>query len=208
MQSKCLSAANANQWRCYNAFGYRLYNYVLPSIVSVLVDSIVQLVNMIKATKKNKENEPDKNDMNWLKWTLLGFTIVMNSLVCLVFVAFFISNVLPMLIAYCWVLLPILGGLVLTYATLITSVISGIRQCQDCGCVYCLKFFGTHCIVGLQVFGCLILGMAYNYSQYSFFGAAYTSVPWYEYQSRDTVAWFNSLTNSSELVIHNVLTPF
>ncbi len=52
------------------------------------------------------------------------------------------------------------------------------------------------------------MSMAYNYSQYSFFGADYSSVIWYEYQSRDTAAWFNSLTNSTELDIQNVLAPF
>jgi hypothetical protein len=208
LQTKCSSAVNATQWRCYNAFGYRLYNYVLPSVVAVLVESIIQLVNMVKAHKKDKIDKSTKKYMSSCKWFLLISSIVMNALAVLVFIPFFISNVVPMLIAYCWILLPILGGLVVLYATFVTSVINAIKQCQDCGCVYCLKFFGTHFLVGLQVFGCLVLGMAYNYSQYSFFGTSYKEVMWSEYQSRDTINWFNTLTNNSDLLIHNLLTPF
>jgi len=179
----------------------------LPSIVSILVDSIVELVNTYRAYKKDQDKVMN-DDMRQVKWFLLGSSIVMNSAVFLVFIPFFVSNVVPMLIAYVWVLVPLLIALVLTYAIFITSVVNAIRQCKDCSCIYCGKFFATHCIVGLQVFGCLIVSMAYNYSQYSFFGADYSSVIWYEYQSRDTAAWFNSLTNSTELDIQNVLAPF
>jgi len=164
-------------------------------------------VNTYRAYKKDQDKVMN-DDMRQVKWFLLGSSIVMNSAVFLAFIPFFVSNVVPMLIAYVWVLLPLLGVLVLTYAIFITSVVNAIRQCQDCSCIYCGKFFGTHCIVGLQVFGCLIVSMAYNYSQYSFFGADYSSVIWYEYQSRDTATWFNSLTNSTELDIQNVLAPF
>lgn len=207
LQTKCSSAAYANGWRCYNALGYRLFNYVLPSIVSVLVEAFVQLANMIKASKDPK-NQVSKNPLNYVKWSLLITTIVLNCIVCLSFIPFVISNVIPMLISYCWVLLPILGILVLTYATFITAVVNAIKRCQDCGCVYCLKFFGTHCVVGVQVFGCLVFSMAYNYSQYSLFGASYSDVIWCEFQSRDTVYWYKSLTNDTEMLIQNILTPF
>jgi hypothetical protein len=50
--------------------------------------------------------------------------------------------------------------------------------------------------------------MAYNYSQYCYFGGGYISVIGYEYQSRDTAAWGRALSNSSDLVTHNILAFF
>lgn len=44
-QRACSSDPNYDSWRCYNAFGYRLYNYVLPNVISVLVQSCVQAYN-------------------------------------------------------------------------------------------------------------------------------------------------------------------
>ncbi|CAF1132923.1 unnamed protein product [Adineta ricciae] len=208
LQTKCTNQSKATAWRCYNAFGYQLYNYVLPSLISVLVEAFVQLGNMIKASKVDPNHQVKRNPVNYIKWALLISTIVLNSLVFVAFIPFFISNVFPMLIAYSWVLICVLAALVLAYATFITVVVNALRQCADCGCVYFLKFFGTHCVVGLQVFGCLVLSMAYNYSQYSFFGADYTSVIWCEYQSRDTTIWYQRLTNDSESLIQNLLTPF
>ncbi|UJR10993.1 hypothetical protein I4U23_015177 [Adineta vaga] len=208
LQTKCSTAANATGWRCYNAFGYQLFNFVLPSIIAVLIEAFIQLANMIKAGKEDPKNKVKSNAMNYVKWTLLIITIVLNSLVFLAFIPFLISNVLPMLIAYSWVLFPLLAALVLIYATFITIVVNAFRQCEGCGCIYFWKFFGTHCLVGVQVFGSLVFSMAYNYSQYSFFGADYTSVIWCEFQSRDTIVWYQRLTNDSESLIQNLLTPF
>lgn len=208
MQTQCGNAVGGDGWNCYNAFGYRLHNYVLPSVISVLVESIVQSVNMYRANKEDQLNEAKEDSMKGFKSFLLGATIVMNTGVFLAFIPFFVSNTIPMIIAYCWILLPVLAGVVLIYAIIVTSVVNGIRECEGCGCAYCLKFFGIHCVVGLQVFGTLVFSMAYNYSQYSYYGADYSQVMWYEYQSRDTVVWFNTLSNSSELTIHNLLTPF
>lgn len=206
LQTKCGAAPYADGWRCYNAFGYRLHNYVLPSVISVLVESIIQLVNTYRAHKSEEKKPSDKNCQKYLKWFLLGMTFVLNTAVASAFIPFLISNTVPMLIAYCWILLPILFGLTLVYAILVTSVVSCVRKCTDCGCGYCLKFFGAHCLVGLQVFGALALSMAYNYSQYSYFGADFMPVLWYEYLSRDTVSWYKTLTNSTELVVDNILT--
>ncbi len=50
--------------------------------------------------------------------------------------------------------------------------------------------------------------MAYNYSQYCYFGGGYLSVIGYEFQSRDTGAWGRALANSSDLTTHNILAFF
>ena len=75
--------------------------------------------------------------------------------------------------------------------TLILRQISN-WQCRRtmCSCEKgrCPELFGTHSAAGLQVFGCLILSVAYNYSQYCYFGVGYLPVLGYEFQSRDTAA--------------------
>ncbi|CAF1094335.1 unnamed protein product [Rotaria magnacalcarata] len=205
-QTNCSSSAYQSEWRCYNAFGYQLHNYVLPSVIAVLVESIIQIVNNYRANKQEDKKNSGARSSRKFKWALLCTTIVLNVGVCLVFIPFFISNTIPMLIAYCWLLVSVLGALVLVYAVFITIVINALRKCDGCSCRYCAKFFAAHCIVGCQAFGCLILSMAYNYSQYSYFGADYTSTIGYEAQSRDTVTWFNSLTNNTDSIIHNTLT--
>ena len=135
---------------------------------------------------------------------LLG-TILMNAAVCLVFIPYFLINALPMLVGFCWLLIPLAVVLSLAYAiftTILVSLVSGN------GCDHCGRLFGAHFAVGIQVFGCLALSMAYNYSQYTYFGGGYLSVLGYEFRSRDTVAWGNALTNSSELQIHSILAFF
>ena len=73
---------------------------------------------------------------------------------------------------------------------------------------YCGRFFLTHCAVGLQVFGCLVMSIAYNYSQYCYFGGGYIAVLGYEFQSRDTGAWSRAFSNSTLLETHNILAFF
>lgn len=112
-----------------------------------------------------------------------------------------------MIVGYCWLLIPLLAILTFLYAGLII-VVMGIGS--SCGMFSNFNnnrawFFGTHCAVGVQIFGCLIAGMAYNYSQYWYFGDGYFSVIGYEFQSRDTVAWGRALTNDSQLLTENIL---
>ena len=184
LQTKCVNSTNTSSWNCYNAFGYRLFNYVLPNLVSVLVQSGVQLAHTIR------HREDDSSTMtsvrNVCKMLLLGATIIMNVILCIIFIPFLITNVLPMLVGFCWLLLPLLIVLTVTYAIFITTVASIIGKCGLCQNGYCKRFFLTHFLVGLQVFGCLIISMAYNYSQYCYFGGGYIRVLGYEFESRET----------------------
>ena len=122
----------------------------------------------------------------------------------------FFTNALVMIVGFCWLLGPLLIILILLYAAFITVVVniaSSSNMCDNSD-GYCRLFFGTHCAVGLQVFGCLILSMAYNYSQYWYFGDSYLSAIGYEFQSRDTVAWGRALTNNSQFLTDNILAFF
>ena len=129
----------------------------------------------------------------------------MNLLICVIFVPFFITNTLPMIVGFCWLLVPLWLALSLVYAIFATSLISIVTKGEKCTCSFSGRFFGTHFAVGIQVFGCLILGMAYNYSQNAYFGGGYLSVVEYEFQSRDTGNWARALRNSTELRADTVL---
>jgi hypothetical protein len=209
---------NYTSWRCYNAFGYRLYNYVLPSVISVLVQSITQAVFFYKEKESSEEKPAEKSTEKptkkfakcqaYFKWFLLTFTILLNSAIVLVFIPYFITNALPMLVGFCWVLMPILGLLILAYVIFVLIVVSIIDRCKMCKEKFVMRMFATHCAVGLQVFGCLIVSMAYNYSQYCYFEGGYLPVLGYELQSRDTVTWANNIANNSQLIAHNILAFF
>ena len=187
-----------------------VFTTVLPSVISVLVQSGFQL----KTTLDRGERRDGfiRSSYQYLKWFLLGATIVLNSAVCLVFIPYIITNALPMLVGFIWLFIPLLAALVVVYAAFITAFMTWCVCCKKeegqsrrgkCG-----KLFRTHCLVGLQVFGCLILSMAYNYSQYCYFGGGYIRVISYEFQSRETVFYFNTLGNDSSLVTHNILAFF
>lgn len=200
-QTRCSTDVNYNAWRCYNAFGYRLYNYVLPSVISVLVQCMIQGYNSYKAETKDDESALRR----FAKIFLLGGTILMNVGICLVFIPYFLINAFPMLVGFCWLLIPLPLLLSLAYAIFTTILVTVVSGCKF---EHCGRLFGAHFLVGLQVFGCLALSMAYNYSQYTYFGGGYLTVLGYEFRSRDTVAWGNSLSNNTELQIHSILAFF
>ena len=226
-QTECVKNANYSSWNCYNAFGYRLYNYVLPSVISVLVQSCVQYASTTRIHEQNRK-ENQSNITKYLQYFALGLTITINVTICVIFVPFFITNALPMLVGFCWLLAPLLGVLILVYAGFMSIAITcGASCCSDTrvrpfneeedgasqsqvrtGRRRCCYIFGTHCLVGLHVFGCLILSMAYNYSQYCYYGGGYLKVLGYEFQSRDTVSYFSVLGNDTTLVTHNILAFF
>ena len=154
-----------------------------------------------------KDDQPKKTS-RYLKYFLLGATFIMNLLICVIFVPFFITNTLPMVVGFCWLLVPLWLALSLAYAIFATVLISIVTKGQMCTNGLCRRLFITHFLVGIQVFGCLILGMAYNYSQYAYFGGGYLSVVEYEFQSRDTGNWARAIRNSSELTTDTVLAVF
>lgn len=208
LQTKCTESSNQSTWNCYNAYGYRLFNYVLPSVVSVLVQSIVQLVIRAKNNKKPSYGKRNQAGFFW-KWFLLGATVFMNLVVCIVFIPFIITNALPMLVGFCWLLFPLWAVLTVVYAVFIYLLLILIGKCTDYSFEgYGKRMFGAQCLVGLYAFGCLILSMAYNYSQYTYYAGGYIRVLGYEFQSRETGAYFIRLGNDSELVGHNVLAFF
>lgn len=149
-----------------------------------------------------------KNAGRSAKLLLLIATILSNATICIVFVPYFITNSLPMFVGFIWLLGPLLIVLPLAYASFITVLVSIISKCGMCGDGSCPRFFGTHCAVGLQVFGCLVLSMAYNYSQYCYFGGGYLTAIVYEFRSRDTIAWGQSFSNSTDFQIRNILAFF
>lgn len=199
-QTRCSSDVNYSAWRCYNAFGYRLYNYVLPSVVSVLIQCLIQGYNSYKAGDK-KDGWFRKN----AKRVLLVGTILMNVTISLVFIPYFLTNALPMLVGFCWLLVPLAVLLSAVYG-IFTTILLNIPL--GCECNHCGRLFGAHFLLGLQVFGCLALSMAYNYSQYTYFGGGYLDILGYEFRSRDTLAWWSTLTNSTELQVHSILAFF
>ena len=201
-----MSAKDANTWRCYNAYGYRLYNYVLPSIVSVLVQSIVQVNTFV--TKDKTDGKYREKAGFIAKMLLLGSTILMNLTLCLVFVPYFITNALPMFVGFFWLLIPLLFVLILAYASFITGIVIIIQKKSGVKKTHARRLFLAHCAVGLQVFGCLVVTMAYNYSQYCYFGGGYISVIPLEFYSHDTLAWGNTFKINTQNQVDTFLSFF
>ena len=192
-QTECSSSVNYTAWRCYNAFGYRLFNYVLPSTISVLVQSSAKLTGDTFHPEK-------KRDIIIL--VLLMICIVLNGILLIVFIPFTITNALPMLVGFCWLLIPLLFALIITYALFISTILWCKKKKNF------RRLFLAHFAVGLQVFFCLIIAMAYNCSQYCYFGGGYLEVIGYEFNSRDTGRWGSTLVNSSQLQAHTILAFF
>ncbi|CAF1316859.1 unnamed protein product [Adineta steineri] len=51
IQSSCMSAEYATKWNCYNAFGYRIYNYIFVSYVGFFIGFIIKLIALLENKK-------------------------------------------------------------------------------------------------------------------------------------------------------------
>ncbi|CAF0809704.1 unnamed protein product [Adineta steineri] len=210
IQSTCMQAQYATTWNCYNAFGYRLYNYVFVSYCSFFWRSMLKM-HVYRTILKQPEMVKD-----YISRPVEFYSALWASRITIVFVGLLIfpylfTNVIPMAAAY-------------TFMTFIYIVF----------CIFGLIFFRTisfipafngpftslikpfggkfNYITGISImctFAALtfpiLLSVFYNYSQYVYYDGNYYFTMADEYHSRDTQTYFNIFRASANQVLHTVL---
>ncbi|CAF1382396.1 unnamed protein product [Rotaria magnacalcarata] len=204
LQGSCMSATNADTWRCFNIFGYVLTNYVTPSAVSLSINIGTKLSWCLKAFKGNQYSQTQKALLG-----LLGFWCYVPTIAYMsVFLVYINVNILPMFACYEWLVLIWLIGVgligVMIGVLLLTCPIN--RELVE------IFKFGRFLLAMLISFestmGVYLCVLLYNYSQYWYFGDTYIHAIVSEYESRDTNTYFQVLKNSSEQIAHTVLATF
>ncbi|CAF4172611.1 unnamed protein product, partial [Adineta steineri] len=178
IQSSCMHAQYATTWNCYNAFGYRLYNYIFVSYCSFF------WLVMTKGFVYHTLREEHKMVTNSLLVNIEFYLGLSASLVTVVFVGclifpYLLTNVIPMAAAYTFMI--------------ITYIQFWICALVFCGIISVIPIF-DRLVLGIvkrldkehrPLMGLLImypftiltfpilLSIFYNYSQYIYYGDDY-----------------------------------
>jgi len=224
IQSTCIvsSSSVATPWNCYNAFGYRLFNYVFVSYCTTALNCVYK--TYIQGYKEVIKTDAERGSFRWL----IHYASLIIIMVGLVFVTclilpFFLTNVLPMFVIYIWMSVIYLG----TSSYLIFSGftayddIEELRQAKQlpndkppdnencCSFLFSLEEMPKVALSMLLAFLIttfpILLSIFFNYTQYFYYGDGYLKSIDDDYNSRDTSQYFSLLQNSSKQILHSVL---
>ncbi|CAF1333158.1 unnamed protein product [Adineta ricciae] len=197
-QPKCMSYPSATIWKCYNIFGYKMANFIIPQCWNSFTNVIPKLFD-------------SPSTSSWEKY-LKGPVITMNSILVVVSLAYIFTNIIPMCGAYVWIFIiylifvGVLGGIILSFPeSRREEMTHPLRYHQDHqskterflhGFIYTIIF----------VLGFYIAPTMYNYSQYLYFGDTYLHSIVAEYRSRNTELYLEDL-KVTEAIGHLTLSP-
>ncbi|CAF1402911.1 unnamed protein product [Adineta ricciae] len=216
IQSSCMSAERATPWNCYNAFGYRLFNYVFVSYWNFSSVFYVQLMAFV-LKDVHKLNLPKKKPKSIIKYVIYTITIglyfITWAFAGALLLPYMITHVIPMAFAYgfmvviyicLWVAFlcfsQILAALpkmtrIIFYIFLPRSLESAFYPIS--AFLYSLALFSYTFPILLTVF--------YNYSQYLYYGENFIYTMSNEFNSRDTETYFAIFRNSVNEKLHSLL---
>ena len=228
IQSKCIDSSSsiATPWNCYNALGYRLFNYVFVSYFTTTLDCVYKAYML--GYKEIMEIDAKRGSFRWIMHyaTLITISLALIFTTCLM-LPFVLTNVLPMFIIYIWMCVIYIG-------LCVYLVFSGFKLHKDVKDLpakvksnqlnkekdsdqheFCSFMFGSNEIP--QVGLCMLLAMTittfpillsifFNYTQFFYYGESYLKSIEDDHISRDTMNYFNGMKNSTEQILHSVLT--
>ena len=204
LQTSCMSAPNADDWKCFNIFGYMLMNYVTPSAINLIITVGTKLSWCMKVLESREYTSSNKVRLGlWIFWCFvptIAFLFVMS--------VYYFVNLAPMFICYLWVILIWLIGAgligVIFGLLLLTCPIN--RELID---IFPFGRFVRAMFISFEsTLAAYLLVLLYNYTQYWYFGDTYINAMVSEYQSRDTNTYFQVLKNSTEQIGHTILATF
>ena len=227
IQAKCMNSSSqiATPWNCYNALGYRLFNYVFVSYFTTTLDCVYKAYML--GYKEVMEIDAKQGSFRWIMHyaTLITISLALIFTTCLM-LPFILTNVLPMFIIYIWMCVIYIGFCVYL-------VFSGFKLHKDVKDLpakieknqstnekdsgqheFCSFMFSSHEIP--QVGLCMLLAMVittfpillsifFNYTQYYYYGESYLKSIEDDYTTRDTTNYLNGMKNSTEQILHSVL---
>ena len=190
-QKSCMSlSAEASYWNCYNAFGYKLHNYVMGSIFNLTIKII-----MFAVAEKDKHTTCTEKLLFWL--LVLQF-LFMGGLG----LPFLITHVLPMLIIYIWLLVILIAAVLLVNA-LVTPIVCLFSCPWDFDNIFNVFLCGA--LAWFPVLFAILYSTLFNYSQYFYYKENYLTTIKREYASRNTHFLLKLFVKSLSQKVHTIL---
>ncbi|CAF3328095.1 unnamed protein product [Rotaria socialis] len=227
IQSTCSNSSSsiATPWNCYNALGYRLFNYIFVSYFSTLLDCAYKgyVLGFSEIIKTDAKRGSFSWIMHYATLIVIALSLIFTTCILLPFV---LTNLLPMLVIYIWMCIVYIGFCI--YITVSGfKVYKNIKELpakiskqddaanKDSGQLeFCSFMFTSKEIphVGLAMLLALVistfpilLSILFNFSQFFYYGESYLKSINDDYISRDTSNYFNLLKSSTQQILHMVL---
>jgi hypothetical protein len=227
IQSTCLTSSSsaATTWNCYNAFGYRLFNYIFVSYSTTALNCVYKAY--MQGYTEVIQTNARQGSFCWIIHYASLITIVVTLVfdTCLL-LPFILTNVVPMFVIYIWmsiiyiivcIYLIVSGFLVYEEVEELPEKIHAkeIRnsersyETQCCSFIFLPKELPK--VVISMVLALLIttfpilLSIFYNYTQYFYYGESYLQSIVDDYNARNTNLYFTQLQNSSQQIVHSAV---
>jgi len=200
IQSPCTSTEDATTWNCYNAFGYRVYNYLFPSYFHFACTFIMKCAYRNKIKKFMVKQNTKLGKLSYYLG-LYSSVITFIFVSCLV-LPYLLTHVLPMAFAYVF-----MHAIYFTFIFIVLIV--GVFFLH-LWCIIDSRITISSVVIGASVLYTfpLLISVTYNYSQYLFYGQDYFETMTNEYNTRDTPTYFKLLHNSVNFLFHTILNFF
>ncbi|CAF3949992.1 unnamed protein product [Adineta steineri] len=223
IQSSCLGSSSvATTWNCYNAFGYRLYNYVFVSYCSTALNCIY--VMYMEGFQQIITTDYKRGSFCWIIYyaSLIIIVITLPIVTC-VLLPFFLTNVIPMFVIYIWMSTIYIGvsSYLIFAGFFVYDDIDELRERkklskdEDPNEQACCSFMFTRKELPHVAFSIvlalfittfpILLSIFFNYSQFFYYGDSYLRTIGDDYNTRSTDQYFNILKNSIKQILHSVL---
>ncbi|CAF1487732.1 unnamed protein product [Adineta ricciae] len=217
IQSSCMSAEQATPWNCYNAFGYRLFNYVFVSYWNFSFVFYVQLIAFIFKDAHNlnlpKKKQP-KSIIKYVSFVItVGLYFITWAFAGALLLPYMFTHVIPMAFAYGFmvVIYFCLWGAVLFSTQILaelpkfTRIVFYIFLPRSLtGAFYSISAALYSTALFINTFP-ILLTVFYNYSQYLYYGENFIYTMSNEFNSRDTEIYFAIFRNSVNEKLHSLL---
>jgi hypothetical protein len=231
IQSSCMSAEDATIWNCYNAFGYRLYNYVFVSYFHFFSSFVIKCVYYKKCKEvamedipvpTNPSKPPSKLKTWWEQSALKKNLVQLNSVVsrlslwlCIItclfvgalLLPYLLTNAIPMFVVYIFMYdIYLIVTLFIIFPFFVVGLpynLNYISIPKEYRIIATALLTGGWILYTLPI----LISTTFNYSQYLYYGENYFETMTNEYNSRDTGTFFKLLQNSVSTRFHFSL-PF
>ncbi|CAF1430888.1 unnamed protein product [Adineta steineri] len=223
IQSSCLQSSSvATTWNCYNAFGYRLYNYVFVSYSSTTLNCIY-VIYMEGYQEIIKSGYKQGSFCSIIYYISLIIIVITLPLVTCLLLPFFLTNVIPMFIIYIWIstIYIVVSSYLIFTGFFVYDDIDELRKrkeflsTEEVNEEDCCSFMFTQKEIPHVAFSIILalfittfpilLSIFFNYSQFFYYGDGYLSTIQDDFNSRSTEQYFNILQNSIKQILHSLL---
>lgn len=214
IQSSCISAEHATVWNCYNAFGYRLFNYSFLSYCNFYYTSAVKTLVLQQA---KDSNSPTSKKSMYELFSFYCSNVTFNITYCFgtaLFIPYAITHLLPMVAAYAFMTI-IYFSLWSAFAFFTTFLLCQTPKLQNSlplPKILLPKYRSWAGFMYVLAFSCytypILLVTSFNYSQYLYYGENYIYTMTNEFNSRDTATYVALFRNSVNERLHSLLNFF